>query len=210
MVVDGIYARAPILQPAKTLGMTVVSRLRKDAALRTVPGPRRPRRRGRPRVYGGGRIDFWPSRPAASRLDNRGAHLYGKRARKRYKTFVATWRPAGGANRVVLVDEPSGWVAFVFASVSANVAEILSTVADQFSLETIYRNCKEIVEAGQQQVRFVWANIGAFNACLWTFMLTKAWGPVPRGGSSGMIAPNSAELMIRTAARSHADKRGAR
>ena len=101
--------------------------------------------------------------------------LYGKRARKRYKTFVATWRPAGGAIRVVLVDEPSGWVAFVCTNVSANVAEILSTVADRFSLETTYRDCKEIVGAGQQQVRFVWANIGAFNACLWTFTLTKAW-----------------------------------
>jgi len=101
--------------------------------------------------------------------------LYGKRARKRYKTFVATWRPAGGAIRVVLVDEPSGWVAFVGTNVSANVAEILSTVADRFSLETTYRDCKDIVGAGQQQVRFVWANIGAFNACLWTFTLTKAW-----------------------------------
>ena len=29
--------------------------------------------------------------------------LYGAPAVKRYKTFVATWRPAGGAIRVVLV-----------------------------------------------------------------------------------------------------------
>ena len=49
---------------------------------------------------------------------------------------------------MVLVDEPSGWVAFVCTNVSANVAEILSTVADQFSLETTYRDCKEIVGAG--------------------------------------------------------------
>ena len=76
---------------------------------------------------------------------------------------------------MVLVDEPSGCVAFVCTNVSANVAEILSIVADQFSLETTYRDCKEIVGAGQQQVRFVLANIGAFNACLWTFTLTKAW-----------------------------------
>src|SRR5262249_36719402 len=27
---------------------------------------------------------------------------------KRYKTFLATWRPAGGLIRVVLVDEPAG------------------------------------------------------------------------------------------------------
>ena len=101
--------------------------------------------------------------------------LYGKRARKQYKTFVATLRPAGGAIRVVLVDEPSGWVAFVCTNVSANVAEILSTVADRFSLETTDSDCKEIVGAGQQQVQFVWANIGVFNVCLLTFTRTKAW-----------------------------------
>jgi hypothetical protein len=38
--------------------------------------------------------------------------LYGKRAKKRYKTFEATWRPAGGLIGVVLVNEPGGWVAF--------------------------------------------------------------------------------------------------
>ena len=39
VVVDGAYAKAPFLKPAMALGMTVVSRLRKDAALYTVPGP---------------------------------------------------------------------------------------------------------------------------------------------------------------------------
>jgi hypothetical protein len=32
-VVDGAYAKAPFLKLAMSLGMTVVSRLRKDAAL---------------------------------------------------------------------------------------------------------------------------------------------------------------------------------
>ena len=36
--------------------------------------------------------------------------LYGKRANKRYKTFEATRRPAGGFIRVVPVDEPGGWL----------------------------------------------------------------------------------------------------
>src|SRR3982750_1412865 len=40
VVADGAYAKKDILKPAAALGMTVVSRLRKDAALRTVPGPR--------------------------------------------------------------------------------------------------------------------------------------------------------------------------
>ena len=155
--------------------MTVVSRLRKDAALWTVPGPRAPGRRGRPRIYGESRIEL-AQRASQRRGWSTGIfELYGKRAKKRYKTFVATWRPAGGLIRVVLVDEPSGWVAFFCTDVRASVAEILATVADRFALETTFRDCKEIVGAGQQQVRFVWANVGAFHICLWTFTMTEAW-----------------------------------
>src|SRR5262249_46391812 len=55
---DGAYAKAPFLKPMRALGVTVVSRLRKDAALRTVPGPRPPGRRGPDRLYGKGRIDL--------------------------------------------------------------------------------------------------------------------------------------------------------
>src|SRR5580658_1298363 len=58
VVVDGAYAKANFLKPAKGLGMTVVSRLRKDAALWTVPGPKPPGRRGRPRIYGEDRIEL--------------------------------------------------------------------------------------------------------------------------------------------------------
>ena len=175
VVVDGAYAKAPFLKPAMSLGMTVVSRLRKDAALWTVPGHRAPGRRGRPRIYGESRIEL-TKRAGQRRGWSSGIfELYGKRARKRYKTFEATWKPAGGPIRVVLVDEPSGWVAFFCTDVRASAAEILATVADRFSLETAFRDCKEIVGAGQQQVRFVWANIGAFHICLWTFTMTEAW-----------------------------------
>lgn len=55
--------------------------------------------------------------------------LYGKSTSKRYKTFVATWRPAGGAIRVVLVDEPTGWVAFFCTDVSASAADRLLSLA---------------------------------------------------------------------------------
>src|SRR5690349_4314282 len=52
VVADGAYAKKEFLKPAIALGMTVVSRLRKDAALRTLPGPRPAGERGRPRTYG--------------------------------------------------------------------------------------------------------------------------------------------------------------
>ena len=54
---------------------------------------------------------------------------------KRYKTFLATWRPAGGVIRVVLVNEPTSWVAYFCTDPSASVADILETIADRFSLD---------------------------------------------------------------------------
>ena len=77
--------------------------------------------------------------------------------------------------RVVLVDEPNGGRAYFCTDTSASVADILGIVADRFSLEITFRECKQVVGAGQQQVRFIWANIGAFHICLWTFTLTEAW-----------------------------------
>jgi len=153
----------------------VVSRLRRDAALRTVPGPKPPGRRGPAPTSGDRRIEL------AKRAGQRRGwvtgvfDLYGAPAVKRYKTFLATWRPAGGAIRAVLVEEPSGWVAFFCTDPSASVADILTAVADRFSLEIAFRECKEIVGAGQQQVRFIWANVGAFHVCLWTYTMTEAW-----------------------------------
>jgi hypothetical protein len=140
VVADGAYAKKDLLGPAKSLGMTVVSRLRKDAALRTVPGPRMAGRRGRPRISGEGRIDLAKRAGQRRGWTTEVFTLYGERAVKRNKTFLATWRPAGGLIRVVLVDEPTGWRAFFCTDVSASVADILETIADRFSLEITFRD----------------------------------------------------------------------
>jgi hypothetical protein len=177
VVADGAYAKKDFLKPAKALGMTVVSRLRCDAALWSLPpvvavdqrGP------GRPRVYGTDRISLAKRAGQRRGWTTEAFTLYGERVTKRYKTFLATWKPAGGVIRVVLVDEPTGWRAYFCTEASASVADILTAVADRFSLEITFRDCKEVVGAGQQQVRFVWANVGAFHVCLWTFTMTEAW-----------------------------------
>jgi DDE superfamily endonuclease len=207
VVADGAYAKAAFLKPAKSLGMTVVSRLRKDAALRTVPGPKPPGQRGPAPTYGDRRIDL-AKRAGQRRGWATGVFdLYGEPAVKRSKTFVATWRPAGGAIRVVLVDEPTGGVASFCTDPSASVADNLTAVADRFSLEIAFRDCKEIVGAGQQQVRFVWASVGAFHVCLWTFTMTEAWA---WGLPAGELVDRSASPWDDANRRpSHADKRRA-
>ena len=207
VVADGAYATKNFLKPAMSLGMTVVSRLRKDAALRTVPGPRLEGKRGRPRTYGPDVIDLAKRAGQRRGWSSETLTLYGVASVKKYKTFLATWRPVGGVIRVVLVDEPNGWRAFFCTDTSASVADILGMVADRFSLEITFRECKEIVGAGQQQVRFLWANIGAFHICLWTFTLTEAWA---WGRKDEELVDRSASPWDSPTRRpSHADKRRA-
>jgi DDE superfamily endonuclease len=209
LVADGAYAKADVLKPAKALGMTVVSRLRCDAALWSLPpgGPVDRRGPGRPRIYGTERISL-AKRGGQRRGWATGVFdLYGEKKVKRYKTFLATWKPAGGVIRVVLVDEPTGWRAFFCTDPSASVAEILTTVADRFSLEITFRDCKQVVGAGQQQVRFIWANIGAFQVCLWTYTLTEAWAWGRDGDDLVDRSDSPWDSLVRRP--SHADKRRA-
>jgi hypothetical protein len=207
VVADGAYAKAAFLKPAKALGMTVVSRLRKDAALRTVPGEPPPGRRGRPRIYGAEKIALAKRAGQRRGWSSDLFDLYGEPTVKRYKTFLATWRPVGGPIRVVLVDEPTGWRAFFCTDPSASVADILTAVANRFALEITFRDCKEIVGAGQQQVRFVWANLGAFHVCLWAFTMTEAWA---WGRPAAELADRSDSPWDSPLRRpSHADKRRA-
>jgi hypothetical protein len=207
VVADGAYAKKDFLKPAQALGLTVVSRLRKDASLRSVPGPKPPGRRGPAPTYGDRRIDL-AKRAGQRRGWSTGTfELYGAKRVKRYKTFTATWRPAGGMIRVVLVDEPTGWVAYFCTDPSASVADILGTIAARFGLEVAFRDCKQVVGAGQQQVRRLSAGVGAFHVCLWTYTLTEAWA---WGRAADELVDRAASPWDDPARRpSHADKRRA-
>ena len=176
VVVDGFYAKRPFLKAAAAAEVTVVSRLRRDAGLRTVPvPPRGRRRRGRPPRYGPGRISL-----AKRAGHQRGwltvqARQYGEVRVKRIKTFVATWPPAGGRIRVVMVREEHGWLALFSTDVSLAVEEILSLAADRFSIEQDFHDLKEVEGLGQQQLRNIWANVGAFHVSAWVHTLVELW-----------------------------------
>jgi hypothetical protein len=178
LVTDGGYAKGPFLKPAVQAGLTVVGRLRKDAALRNVPPAPRPGRRrrpGRPRKYGARRISLAKRAGQKRGWQAVEATLYGVRVTKRVKTFLATWAPLGGLLRVVLVQPAAGWVAFFCTDVAASAAEVLEVVADRACLEQDFHDLKEVEGLGQQQVRDVWANVGAFHLCLWAHALVELW-----------------------------------
>jgi hypothetical protein len=178
IVVDGAYASRPFLRRALAAGVVIVSRLRKNAALRSLPAPPRPgrpARRGRKPKYGKEKISL--VKRAAHRLgwQNADFTLYNKTVRKTFKTFLAAYEPVGGVIRVVLVRETDGWAAFFCTKVTATVAEILEAVADRAAIEQDFHDVKEVHGAGQQQLRNYWANIAAYHLTLWLYTLVELW-----------------------------------
>jgi hypothetical protein len=174
-IVAGGYAKRPFLRPARQEGFTVVSRLRKDAALFTLPEPPPPHQPGRKPVYGKRRISL------AKRAAHKGGWQevecvpYGQKVSKTIKTFLATWRPAGGLIRVVLVKEADATLPYFSTNPQATAVEVLEGMADRGALEQTFKDVKEVEGAGQQQVRNVQSNEACFNLNLWSYSLTEAW-----------------------------------
>jgi len=176
-VVDGAYAKRPFLRAAQQENVIVVSRLRKDAALWSVPEPVPPeeRGRGRPLTYGKQRISLTKRAGQKRGWQQVECVQYSQKVVKKTKTFLATWRPAGGVIRVVLVQEEDDWLPYFSTKPTATVVEVLEGMADRGSEEQMFKDVKEIEGAGQQQVRNVYSNEGCFNMNLWMYSLVEAW-----------------------------------
>jgi hypothetical protein len=173
--VDGGYAKKPFLKPAREAGFQVISRLRKDAALWSLPGPKPPGRRGPAPTYGKERICLAKRAGQARGWQQVDCVQYGETVTKAYKTFLATWRPAGGVIRVVMVKEADDWLPLFSTNPEATVVQILEGAADRGAYEQAFKDVKEVWGAGEQQVRNVYANVGAFNLCGWMYSTVEAW-----------------------------------
>lgn len=176
LVADGAYAKKPFLQPAVALGLVVFSRLRKDACLWSLPPTQRRRgQRGPLPTYGKHHFDLAKRAGQTSGWQQVACVQYGKGVVKTIKTFEATWRPVGGRIRVVLVREDDGWLAFFCTDPTMPAATILEVMADRGAIEQMFKDLKEVWGAGQQQVRNVYASIGAFTVNLTMYSVVEAW-----------------------------------
>jgi hypothetical protein len=176
VVVDGAYAKRPFLVPARQEGWVVVSRLRKDAQLWDLPpAERRPGQRGPMPTYGQRRISLAKRAGQPRGWEQVECVQYGEPVTKTVKTFLATYRPAGGVIRVVLVREEDGWVPFFSTDPEATAAEVLEAAADRGAVEQMNKDVKEVWGAGAQQVRNIYSNEGCFNLNLWLHSLVEVW-----------------------------------
>ena len=181
VVVDGSYANREFLKPAKRAGLVVVARLRRNAKLYDLPPKLKPgqkRRPGRPPTYGKNRLSL-----AKRAGQQRGWQTIdvvtttGQVITKMVKTFLATWHPAGGLVRVVIIKETDGsWRAYLCTDPEASVEEIVQATLDRWSIEQNFHDLKEVEGIEQVQLRRVWSNVGALNLNLWAHSLVELWG----------------------------------
>ena len=179
VVADGAYAKRPFLKPLLKLGVVVVSRLRKDAAPEHVATETQKRAASRARPAAKVRhrsASAWPNarRPGAAGKPS-SACSTANRSSRQYKSFLATYRPAYGTIRVVIVQEAAGPQFFFCTDPDASVSEILEAFADRAAIEQDFHDLKVIWGVGQQQLRHLWANIGAYHLCLWMHSLVELW-----------------------------------
>ena len=180
VAVDGGYAKRGFLKPAIKAGFVVAARLRKDAALCDLPPtlpPGRKKGRGRPPTYGKNHLSL-----AKRAGQTRGwsevtvKATTGRSVVKRYKTFLATWRPAGGVIRVVILKEDDdSWRAFLCTDAEASVEAVVQAIQDRWAIEQDYHDLKEVERIEQVRLRRLWSNVGALNLSLWVHTLVEVW-----------------------------------
>ena len=75
----------------------------------------------------------------------------------------------------MIVQEPTGCHFFFSLDPEISAEEILENFADRAAIEQDFHDVKEVWGAGQQQVRHLWANIGAWHLNLWMHTLVELW-----------------------------------
>ena len=175
IITDGGFTRASYLKPVIRLGAVVITRLRKDAALYAELKQSEKRKRGRPRKYGK-RIKLANIVKSPEGWFKVKAFLYGKEEIKDAKVFKALYKPAGCLVQVLIVRENKDcFRAFMCTDLTASAVEILEAVSDRYAIEQNFSDIKEIEGAGQQQVRTIGSNVGAFHLNLWLHSLVELW-----------------------------------
>jgi hypothetical protein len=66
-------------------------------------------------------------------------------------------------------------VAFFCTDPNATPAEILELASDRNRLEQTFKDVKEVWGAGQQQLRNLDANVGAWHMNLWAYTMVELW-----------------------------------
>jgi hypothetical protein len=140
--------------------VSVTTRLRSDAALHALPGPRRPGQRGRPRVKGE-RLPELIVLAALVKVRWQPATVccYGTRRTVALASLVCLWPTVFGAQpvQVVLVRSPGAPDGYDLALVSpiakATPAELVERYAARWNVEVLFEEARQVAGVGQARNR---------------------------------------------------------
>ena len=148
LVVDGAYAARPFLLPILAMGVTVVSRMRKDAGLYDLPCDNSHGNR----IYGSSKISLAKRAAHRNGWESITYDCRGEKVTRQYKTFLATSKLISGPIRVIILRHEDGsWAPYFCTDVSVDFKEVLIAVGARWAIEEHFASVKEIWGAGQQQ-----------------------------------------------------------
>jgi len=179
IIVDGGYAKDTVLLPLGKLDKVVtITRLRRDAALFSIPEKPTKPGRGRPRVYGD-KIDVKLMVESKDGWQFVECRQYGKVVKKQVKEFVAASRLTRGKPiKVILVKEDEKtWVPLISTDALMGAKEILESYAVRFGIEEMFKDLKEVWGWGKQEVRLLESNEAAtaMNMLLYGMTELATW-----------------------------------
>jgi len=158
LVGDAAYAGKTLRGLPKQV--TVTTRLRADAALYALAGPRQPSQRGRPRVKG----ERLPELIVLAAMTSVAwqqvqVRCYGQTCTKTLHSLVCLWPTVFGARpaRVVLVrapGAPDGYeLALVSTDLDATPAELVERYANRWQVEVLFEEARQTAGVGQARNR---------------------------------------------------------
>ena len=144
VIADGLYAKTTLVRYCISENITMISRLRCDAALYQKPQKEKTSKRGRPRKYGA-RISLHQLTKQKDQFNQYTLKLYGENHRLRMRSFQALWKPAGAMIKVVMVylDHAKTPGYFFSTDLSVSDIQIVKWIAARWSIETLFDDLKE-------------------------------------------------------------------
>jgi hypothetical protein len=158
LVADAAYAGKTLRRLPKQV--TVTTRLRADAALYALPGPRQPGQRGRPRVKGNRLPELIVlAAMTGVRWEQTRVCCYGRAQAKELASLVCLWPTVFGAQpvRVVLVrapGAPDGYqLALVSTDLDATPTVLVERYSARWSVEVCLEESRQLLGVGQARNR---------------------------------------------------------
>jgi hypothetical protein len=144
VIADGLYAKTILVRYAISENITMISRLRSDAALFQKPQKVTTRKRGRPRKYGA-RLSLNKLSKQQDQFNQHTLKLYGENHQLRIRALQALWKPAGEIIKVVIVyfDQNKKPGYFFSTDLAVSDTQIVEWIAARWSIETLFDDFKE-------------------------------------------------------------------